>query len=75
VTEPHEGLMGVPGADGRFGDFGGRFVPESLVAACAEVEKAFREAWDDPAFHRELDEILADYGGRPTPLTECHRLS
>lgn len=75
MTEPHEGLMGVPGADGRFGDFGGRFVPESLVAACAEVEKAFREAWDDPAFHRELDEILADYGGRPTPLTECHRLS
>ncbi len=67
--------MGDPGADGRFGEYGGRFVPESLVPACQEVEVAFRSAWDDPAFRKELDSILAHYGGRPTPLTECRRLS
>jgi tryptophan synthase beta chain len=67
--------MGDPGPTGRFGDFGGRFVPESLVPACLELEVAFRQAWADPAFHAELDRILADYGGRPTPITECGRLS
>jgi tryptophan synthase beta chain len=67
--------MGVPGPDGRFGDFGGRFVPESLVPACLELEEAFTAAWADPAFHEELDGILRDYGGRPTPITECRRLS
>jgi len=78
VNEPREAgtsVMGSPGADGRFGDFGGRFVPESLVPACAELEKAFAEAWSDPAFHSELDALLRDYGGRPTPVTECRRLS
>jgi tryptophan synthase beta chain len=67
--------MGRPGPDGRFGEFGGRFVPESLVPACMELERVFDEAWADPAFHTELAAILRDYGGRPTPLTECHRLS
>ncbi|MGH9007460.1 MAG: pyridoxal-phosphate dependent enzyme, partial [Acidimicrobiales bacterium] len=67
--------MGDPGPEGRFGEFGGRFVPESLVPACLELEAAFREAWADPAFHHELDEVLTRYGGRPTPLTECRRLS
>ena len=67
-------LMGDPGA-GRFGEFGGRFVPESLMPACIELEAAFRAAWADPAFHAQLSAILRDYGGRPTPLTECHRLS
>jgi tryptophan synthase beta chain len=68
-------LMAAPGADGRFGDFGGRYVPESLVPACLEVEAAFTAAWADPAFRSELDGILATYCGRPTPVTECHRLS
>ncbi len=68
-------IMGDPGPTGRFGQFGGRFVPESLVPACMELEQAFRTAWADPAFHAELDAILRDYGGRPTPVTECHRLS
>jgi tryptophan synthase beta chain len=68
-------VMGDPGPSGRFGSFGGRFVPESLVPACMEVEAAFREAWADPAFRAELDGILRHYGGRPTPVTECHRLS
>jgi tryptophan synthase beta chain len=68
-------IMGRPGADGRFGEFGGRFVPESLVPACLELEEAFATAWADPAFHAEFEQILRHYGGRPTPVTECHRLS
>ncbi len=67
--------MARPGDDGRFGDFGGRFVPESLVPACEELSAAFDDAWADPAFRGELDHLLASYAGRPTPLTECHRLS
>jgi tryptophan synthase beta chain len=69
------GVMGEPSAAGRFGEFGGRFVPESLMPACLELEEAFRAAWADPAFHDEYHAILRDYGGRPTPVTECHRLS
>jgi tryptophan synthase beta chain len=68
-------LMGQPTADGRFGDFGGRFLPESLIPACAELEVAFAEAWADPAFHAEYEAVLRDYGGRPTPVTECRNLS
>src|SRR5665213_2344165 len=68
-------IMGDPGPTGRFGDFGGRYVPESLVPACSELETAFRAAWADPAFRAELHTILANYGGRPTPVTTCGRLS
>ena len=67
--------MDRPGADGRFGDYGGRFVPESLVPACLELEQAFDEAWADPGYRAELDRVLGSYGGRPTPVTECRRLS
>ena len=67
--------MGDPGPTGRFGEFGGRYVPESLVPACIELEAAFRDAWADPSFRAELDGILRNYGGRPTPVTECGRLS
>ena len=67
--------MGDPGPSGRFGRFGGRFVPESLVPACMELEAAFRSAWADDGFRRELDALLRGYGGRPTPVTECARLS
>ncbi|HWF16826.1 MAG TPA: tryptophan synthase subunit beta [Acidimicrobiales bacterium] len=67
--------MSRPGPNGRFGEFGGRFVPESLMPACLELEKWFDDAWDDPAFHAELGALLRDYGGRPTPVTECARLS
>ena len=66
--------MGEPGATGRFGEFGGRFVPETLVPACEELEAAFREAWADAAFRAELDGLLRDYAGRPSILTECHNL-
>ena len=68
-------IMGDPGPSGRFGEFGGRYVPESLVPACIELEVAFRDAWADPGFRAELDGILRNYGGRPTPVTECGRLS
>ncbi len=64
-----------PSKEGRFGEFGGRFVPETLIPACEELEAAFREAWADPAFVEEFHRILIDYGGRPSPLTECYRLS
>jgi len=67
--------MGEPSSDGRFGDYGGRFVPEALMPACLELEAAFREAWSDTAFHTEYETILRDYAGRPTPVTECARLS
>jgi tryptophan synthase beta chain len=67
-------LLVTPGSDGRFGDFGGRFVPETLVPACQELERSFSEAWADPAFRADLDRILREYAGRPSMLTECHNL-
>ena len=68
-------VMSEPSASGRFGSFGGRYVPETLVPACEELEAAFREAWADPAFRAELDGLLRDYAGRPSPVTEAKRLS
>jgi tryptophan synthase beta chain len=61
--------------NGWFGEFGGRYMPESLVPACEELEEAFRSAWSDPAFKDEYLSILQTYGGRPTPVTPCARLS
>jgi tryptophan synthase beta chain len=68
-------LMREPSANGRFGEFGGRYIPESLMPACLELEAAFRAAWADPSFLDEYNSLLRDYGGRPTPVTECKRLS
>ena len=70
-----DSLMTEPDATGRFGEFGGRFVPETLIPACQELEAAFRTAWADPGFRGELETILRDYAGRPSMLTECFRLS
>ncbi len=67
-------LMAEPSATGRFGEFGGRFVPETLVPACQELEVAFAEAWADPVFRAELDHVLRTYAGRPSMLTECKNL-
>ncbi len=50
-------------------------MPETLIPAVLELEEAFREAWADPTFRAELDALLADYAGRPSPMTECHNLS
>src|SRR3954463_16373283 len=67
-------LMEEPSATGRFGEFGGRFVPETLVPACQELEDAFREAWADSTFREELAYQLRQYAGRPSILTECSNL-
>ncbi len=71
---PTPSIMSQPSSSGRFGEFGGRFVPETLVPACQELEAAFTEAWADPIFRTELDSILKEYAGRPSILTECHQL-
>jgi tryptophan synthase beta chain len=63
-----------PGPDGRFGEFGGMFVPETLVPACQQLEREFTAAWADPSFRAELDALLRDYAGRPSILTECVNL-
>ncbi len=67
----------MPGTSvpGRFGAYGGRYVPETLMAALLELDAAYAEAQADPAFHAELDGLLKDYVGRPTPLYFAKRLS
>ena len=64
-----------PVATDRFGTFGGRYVPETLVPALDELEVALAGALADPAFVRELDDLLTHYVGRPSPLTEAPNLS
>ena len=64
-----------PDARGYFGEFGGRFVPETLVAPIEELERAYMTVRDDPAFRRELSRLLKHYVGRPTPVYEAARLS
>ncbi len=64
-----------PDAAGRFGPYGGKFVPETLMPALDELEAAYLAALADPAFTAELDHLLATYVGRPTPLTHARRLS
>ena len=64
-----------PDDNGRFGDFGGRYVPETLVAALDELEAAWHDAEHDEAFLAELDDLLATYVGRPTALTTAPRLT
>ena len=58
----------------RFGPFGGRYVPETLMAALEELERAYDEARADPSFQQELNALLADFVGRPTPLYRARRL-
>ncbi|HEX7929897.1 MAG TPA: tryptophan synthase subunit beta [Sphingomicrobium sp.] len=60
--------------DGRFGRFGGTYVPEILVPALERLEAACLDAQDDAAFQAELGDLLANYAGRPTPLTRCRNL-
>ena len=67
ATNPDEG--------GRFGDYGGRYAPETLMPALLDLEAAFTTAWSDPEFHREFGALLADYVGRPTPVFRAARLS
>jgi tryptophan synthase beta chain len=60
---------------GRFGEYGGRYAPETLVPALEQLEDEFRRAWHDAEFRAEYASLLSSYAGRPTPVTECHRLS
>lgn len=68
-------LLQVPDSVGRFGQFGGRYVPETLIAALDQLESAFAEAMVDAAFRQRLDGLLRDFVGRPTPLTRADRLT
>ena len=65
----------VPDARGRFGTYGGRYVPEVLIPALDELDAAWRELRTDPGFLDELGTLLRDYVGRPTPVTYAARLS
>ena len=65
----------MPDAQGRFGPYGGRYVPETLVAPLEELEQAYADARKDPKFQSELDSLLHDFAGRPTPLQFASRLS
>ncbi len=65
----------LPDDKGRFGEFGGRFVPETLVAALDQLEVEYRKAQQDPSFQEELDVLLRDFVGRPSPLYFAKRLT
>lgn len=76
TIKAHNALFAsVPDAQGRFGDYGGKFVSETLMAALAELEVVYRQLSADAEFQRELDEDLAHYVGRPSPLYEARRWS
>ncbi|HNT57471.1 MAG TPA: tryptophan synthase subunit beta, partial [Syntrophales bacterium] len=65
----------MPDETGHFGPHGGRYVAETLMAALLELESAYRNISGEPAFRKELGNLLADYAGRPTPLYHASRLS
>src|SRR6266508_3705790 len=65
----------VPDERGRFGTYGGRYVPEVLIPALDELATAWKELRDDPGFRAELADLLRDFVGRPTPITHARRLS
>ncbi|HEX3509560.1 MAG TPA: tryptophan synthase subunit beta [Solirubrobacteraceae bacterium] len=71
--------MSAPASDGgvehRFGDYGGQYVPETLMPALAELERAWLDAREDPAYLQELDGLRREFAGRPTPLYHARRLS
>jgi len=75
IAEPTTRFSQGPDALGRFGSFGGRYVPETLSAALDELEQAYAEARVDTAFREELDGLLASFVGRQTPLMHARRLT
>jgi len=68
-------VYNAPSAEGFFGPYGGRFVPETVMPALLELTAAFEEAMDDSAFQNELTDLLVNYVGRQTPLYQAHRLA
>jgi tryptophan synthase beta chain len=75
VERERRALNGWPDERGRFGAFGGRFVPETLMSAIAELESAYRAAREDETFLVELRDLMQTYVGRPTPLYEARKLT
>lgn len=68
-------MLAPPDSQGRFGAFGGRYVPETLIPALDELAHEFDKAWADPDFRAEFEDLLKNYVGRRTPLTEARRIS
>ena len=68
-------ITSVPDAHGHFGPYGGRFVPETLMTALLDLEREYQTASQDPAFQQELDYLLREFVGRPTPLYLAERLT
>ena len=68
-------ISDLPDARGYFGEFGGRFVPETIMPALDELEQAYADAMADPHFHQELSRLQRTYTGRPTPISHARRLS
>src|SRR5581483_10372749 len=75
IDKPAENSPTQGGLRGRFGAFGGRYAPETLMHPLEELERAFNEARDDPSFQRELGDLLHSFAGRPTPLYFAERLT
>jgi tryptophan synthase beta chain len=68
-------ILNVPDAQGHYGEYGGRYVPEVLMSPLEELENSYLEARNDPGFQAELTDLLTHYAGRPTPLYHAKRLS
>jgi tryptophan synthase beta subunit len=75
MTMQESAVKSGPGPSGRFGEFGGKYVPETLMPALTELETAFEQALEDPEFFRELHAVMKHYVGRPTPLYLAERLT
>ncbi|MHB8580595.1 MAG: tryptophan synthase subunit beta [Ignavibacteriaceae bacterium] len=72
---PQSTNYNFPDVNGRFGKYGGKFVPETLITPLQELEKVYHELDNDPQFHDELDKLNKEYSGRPTPLTFAEGLT
>src|SRR3954452_14051218 len=70
-----QGVSTVPDSQGHFGPYGGMFVPETLVSALNDLAREYKRARQDPNFQTELDTLLRDFAGRPTPLYLAERLT
>lgn len=75
MSTSHYDPLTAPDERGYFGEYGGQFVPETLIAALRDLESLYDRASNDPAFEREFKDLLREFAGRPTPLTFAERLS
>lgn len=75
IKVKRKGSPVLPDMRGYFGEFGGRFVSETLMSALIELDRSFRTAWRDQSFRSEFRNTLADYSGRPTPLYFAEKLT